>query len=191
MVNSDIILDDSDRVLVSMLQENPRASYQELATATGLSTSTARRRIDRLVGGGVLKFAAVLRWPHFGLRLTAFIALSVDLKRLLAIGDEIAAMDEVVFVALTTGAFDLLAEVVLPTNEDLVRFVTQRVAPIEGIRNLQTFMVPEFIKSFEQFRLSMHPSPLYQRTEDGSYTFSEASLTRMNSGLVDAALDDG
>src|SRR5262245_14518651 len=106
MVNSDIILDDSDRALVSLLQENPRASYQELATATGLSTSTVRRRIDRLVAGGVLKFAAVLCWPHFELRLTAFIALSVDLKRLRAIGEEIAAMDEVVFVALTTGAFD-------------------------------------------------------------------------------------
>lgn len=175
-MDSVITLDEHDRVLITALQANVRASYQELALLTGLSASTVRRRIDRLVASGALKLVAVPSWPQLGLRLTALIAISVDLHRLRGVGDELAKMDEIVFVAIATGAYDLIAEVVLPTNEDFVRFVTQRIAPIEGIRDLQTFMVPEFIKSFEQYRLPLQPNPLYLRGGDGNYAISEDEL---------------
>jgi Lrp/AsnC family transcriptional regulator for asnA, asnC and gidA len=164
-------LDACDRTLIELLQANVRASYQELANATGLSASTVRRRVERLLASGVVKLVAVPDWRRLGMGLTAFLAISADLHRLRDIGLELAAMEEIVFVAVTTGSYDLIAEAVLPTNEDYVRFVSERVAPIEGIRGMQTFMIPEFIKSFEQYRFPRYPNPLYQRDNDGAYRY--------------------
>jgi Lrp/AsnC family transcriptional regulator for asnA, asnC and gidA len=187
-MDSAIALDDVDRVLIGLLQADARASYQELADATGLSASTARRRVERLVQSGAVKLVAVPSWSRIGLHLTAFIAISVDLHRLRAVGGELSKMSEIVFVAVVTGAYDLIAEAVLPTNEDFVRFVTQRIAPIEGIRDIQTFMIPEFIKSFEQYQFPAKPDPLYLRDGDGSYAYPEEGfIAAVGPGLLAAA----
>lgn len=179
-MDSAVILDEVDRTLIGLLQADARASYHELAAATGLSASTARRRVERLVESGAIKLVAVPSWMRLGLQLTAFIAISVELYRLRDVGARLSEMDEIVFVAMVTGDYDLIAEAVLPTNEDFVRFVTQRIAPIEGIRNIQTFMIPEFIKSFEQYRLPAKPNPLYLRGSDGGYAYTEEDLIDRN-----------
>lgn len=189
-MDSAIALDDVDRVLIGLLQADARASYQELAGTTGLSASTARRRVERLVQSGAIKLVAVPSWPRIGLRLTAFIAISVDLHRLRAVGSELATMSEIVFIAVVTGAYDLIAEAVLPTNEDFMRFVTQRIAPIEGIRDIQTFMIPEFIKSFEQYQFPVKPNPLYLRGGDGTYAYPEEDFAHLDRRRL-LATDDG
>lgn len=166
-------LDEYDRRLIGLLQENARASYQELAAATGLSASTVRRRVERLQSAGVLKLVAVPDWTKLGIYFTAFLAISVDLPALQNVGRELAKMDEVCFVCMVTGAYDLFAQIVLPFNEDFVRFVTQRVAPIAGVRDIDTFMIPAFIKSFEQYRLSATPNPLYVRGGNGAYAYND------------------
>lgn len=166
-------LDERDRRLIIRLQANARASYQELADELGVSQSTVRRRVERLLNSGALRLVAVPSWPHLGINLTALVALSVDLRQLRAIAAELAEMDEICWVAYATGTFDLLAQVVLPSNEDFVRFVTQRIAPIEGIRDLETFMIPEFAKSIEQWRIPVRPNPLYLRGGSGAYAITD------------------
>jgi DNA-binding Lrp family transcriptional regulator len=166
-------LDEQDRILIELLQANARASYQELAASSGMSASTVRRRAERLFETGTIKPVAVPNWTKLGVGFTALLAISVELPRLRSVGNELAKMQEICFVAIATGAYDLFAQVALPMTVDFVRFVTQRVAPIEGIRDIQTFMIPEFIKSFEEFRLPATPHPLYARGGSGAYAFSE------------------
>jgi Lrp/AsnC family transcriptional regulator for asnA, asnC and gidA len=167
------LLDEQDRIIVRMLQDNARASYQELAEAAGTSPSTARRRVERLLETGTLQLVAVPAWTKLGIFFTAFLAIKVDPQHLRSVGQKLASMDEIVFVGIATGQYDIFAQLVLPQNQDMVRFVTQRVAPITGIRDIQTSMIPEFIKSFESYRLPLTPDPLYMRTGNGVYAFSE------------------
>lgn len=192
-MDSGVALDGLDRVLVRCLQADVRASYQEIAKVVGTSPSTVRRRVERLVENGAIKLVAVPAWDRLGLRLTAFIAISVDLYRLRSVGKHLAEMDEIVFVAMVTGDYDIISEVVLPRNEDFVRFVTQRIAPIEGIRNIQTFMVPEFIKSFEQYRLPAEPNRLYLRTDSGDYVHTEEDFVNGRDETISQSimLDNG
>lgn len=171
------LLDAQDRILVGLLQDDARASYQDLADVTGMSASTVRRRVERLIETGAVRLVAVPNWPSLGLYFTAFLALSVDLPRLRSVGNELARMDEISFVAISTGSYDIFAQLVLPMNADFVRFVTQRVAAIEGIHDIQTFMIPEFIKSFHEYRLPVAPNPLYMREGNGAYTFAEDGVT--------------
>lgn len=169
-------LDTYDRILIGLLQADGRASSEDLAKATGLSASTVRRRLERLIEHSAIKVVTVPFWPQLGLSLTALIGISVDLHLLREVGQQLSRMEEVVFVAIVTGSYDLIAEIVLPTNQDVVRFVTRRLAPVDGIRDIQTFLVPEFIKSLEQYRLPSEPSPLYLRDERGAYLYSEEDV---------------
>ena len=158
---STIELDELDRTLIALLQENARASYHELGTTLGVSPSTARRRVERLIEARAVKSVVVPHWRQLGYTFVALVGISVDLPRLREVGRGLAAMEEVNWLALTTGAYDLFAQIVLPRNEDITRFITERIAPIDGIRRLETLMVPEWVKSFEEYRLPRVPNPLY------------------------------
>ncbi|MEZ4522436.1 MAG: Lrp/AsnC family transcriptional regulator [Thermomicrobiales bacterium] len=161
---STIVLDELDRALIALLQEDARASYHELGTVLGVSPSTARRRTERLIDADVIKTVVVPNWPKLGYSFVALVGISVQLLKLREVGRGLISMDEVNWVAMTTGAFDLFAQIVLPRNQDITSFITERLAPIDGIRNVETLMVPEFVKSFEEYRLPLEPNPLYVRT---------------------------
>jgi Lrp/AsnC family transcriptional regulator for asnA, asnC and gidA len=164
---STIMLDELDRALIALLQEDARSSYHELATTLGVSPSTARRRAERLIEADVIKAVVVPNWSKLGYGFVALVGISVALPRLREVGRGLVSMDEVNWVAMTTGAFDLFAQIVLPRNEDITRFITERIAPIEGIRNMETLMVPEWVKSFEEYRLPREPNPLYASAYGG------------------------
>lgn len=174
MADSVVSIDEQDRMLIALLQTQARASYHELAQAVGISPSTARRRIERIVNAGGLKLIAVPGWNKLGFNLIAFLGISVELRRLREVGEELSSMDEVTWIAMTAGIYDLFAQIVLPTNEDLTYFITERIATIEGIQDLQAIMVPKFVKTFDEYRLPLKPNPLYQcNGRDGQLTQRE------------------
>jgi Lrp/AsnC family transcriptional regulator for asnA, asnC and gidA len=173
LIEAVTLLDEQDRIIIRMLQQNARASFQELAMAAGLSPSTARRRLERLTKSGALRLVAVPNWPSLGVFFIAFLSIKVDLPHLRSVAHELAMMDEICFVAIATGQCDIFAELALPHNQDFVRFITQRVAPITGIRDIQTSMIPEFIKSIEEYKIPLTPDPLYRRGGDGAYEMAE------------------
>jgi Lrp/AsnC family transcriptional regulator for asnA, asnC and gidA len=169
-------LDDYDRQIIRVLQHDARASYQELAAAAGISPSTARRRLERLTETEALRFVAAPNWQKLGLFFIAFVAIKVDPQRLRSVAHELAAMDEICWLAIATGQADIFGQLVLPRNQDFVRFVTQRIAPISGIRDIQTSMIPEFIKTIEEYRLPLIPDRLYMRDESGAYAIAEKQI---------------
>jgi Lrp/AsnC family transcriptional regulator for asnA, asnC and gidA len=152
-MDSIVELDDHDRELIGLLQEDARANYQALAKSTGLSPATVRRRVERLISSGAVRLVAVPYWPRLGFNLIAFVGISVELSRLKQVASEISKMDEFYWIAMTTGDYDLLAEIVLPTNRDVAEFVTERIAPIEGIRSFRLLFTPRFFKAWSDYRI--------------------------------------
>lgn len=148
-----VLLDDHDRELVGLLQEDARASYQSLANKTGLSPATVRRRVERLVSSGAVKLVAIPYWSRLGYNLVAFVGITVELTHLHRVATELAQMHEFYWVAMTTGDYDLLGEIVLPANRNLADFVTERIAPIEGIRSFRVLITPRFYKLWADYRL--------------------------------------
>lgn len=172
--NSITKLDELDRTLIALLQEDARASYQELGEKVGVSASTVRRRVERLLEARAIKCVVVPHWRQLDYNFVALVGISAMLSHLREVGRRLADMDEVNWLAMTTGRYDLFAQIVLPRNEDITRFVTERIAPIEGIRHLETLMVPEWVKSFEEYRLPREPDPLYAAASGRSLLSSTA-----------------
>ena len=58
----------------------------------------------------------------------------------------LAGLDEVTYVVVTAGRYDLICEVVCEDNDHLLRVLTDRVARIEGIRSTETMVELRFVK---------------------------------------------
>lgn len=69
-------LDEIDRRIVAWLQRDGRASYREIGSGVGLSAPAVKRRVDRLVGDGVITgFEAVVDPRAMGWTAEAFVAI--------------------------------------------------------------------------------------------------------------------
>lgn len=145
--------DGLDRQLISLLQQDGRACYVELARALGVSEATVRRRVERLIAEGVVDVVACVEPRRVGLQSESLVYLQADLDKLTQIGRRLAAMPETREVLYTSGPHDLVLRVVLPSGDDLLPFLTERIAPIPGIKATQTAHVLQTQKRLSDWQI--------------------------------------
>jgi Lrp/AsnC family transcriptional regulator for asnA, asnC and gidA len=63
----------------------------------------------------------------------------------------VAAFPEVDYVVIAAGSYDLLIEVVCEDNESLLRFLTERLRTIDGVRDTETFVYLRMVKQTYQW----------------------------------------
>jgi Lrp/AsnC family transcriptional regulator, regulator for asnA, asnC and gidA len=139
-------LDETDRRIIELLQESGRQTNTDLAAQLGVSESTVRKRIDRLLGDGTMKIVAVADPLRTGHRVIAIIGLQVLAPRLSEVGDELAELGEFRFIGMTAGTFDFVTEAWFRSLEELQVFLTERLARISGITRIETTTVLKMIR---------------------------------------------
>ena len=139
-------LDDYDRRIVAVLREDGRTPYARIASQLGVSAGMVRQRVQRLIDEDVIRIAAITNPFHMGFPVMALVGVNVDVLRFREIADQIAAFEEVIYLVLATGSYDLLVEVVCQDNAHLVEFLTKRLYEVEGVRNTETFIYLEIVK---------------------------------------------
>jgi len=130
-------LGSDDRVLVAELARDGRASYAELAHATHWHESTVRRRVSELRAAGVLYLDVDVEEAAFGIGTRAHLWMSVAPARLAAVGEALARHPEIPFVAATSGASNLIASVLCRDDEALYRYLTERIASLDGVNAVE------------------------------------------------------
>jgi Lrp/AsnC family transcriptional regulator for asnA, asnC and gidA len=131
-------LDDIDKAIVRQLQLDGRMPYARLGPAVGLSQAAARQRVQRLIEAGVMQVVAVTDPLTLGFGLQAMVGVEAD-GDLRSVAAALAVVDEVSYVVVTAGRFDLLVEVVCRDNEQLLSIVNDVVRAIPGVRATETF----------------------------------------------------
>jgi len=139
-------LDDIDIEIIKTLKRDGRTPFAQIAQRLGVSTGMIRQRYQRLVKEGVLQVVAVTNPLLLGFSTMAMIGIKVDGARLQEVAEEIAGLKEVIYLVLTTGTYDLFAEVVFHDNAHLLDFLSYRLRTIEGIRETETFMYLKIVK---------------------------------------------
>lgn len=132
-------LDDVSKAIIEELQQDGRRSYAAIGKVVGLSEAAVRQRVQRLIDSGVMQVVAVTDPLELGFARQAMIGIRAE-GELEPIADELADLDEVDYVVITAGAFDLLAEVVCESDEHLLEILSTRIRKIPGIRSTETFM---------------------------------------------------
>jgi Lrp/AsnC family transcriptional regulator for asnA, asnC and gidA len=130
-------LDSIDEEIIRQLQSDGRRPYTQLAKSVGLSEAAVRQRVQRLLESGVMQVVAVTDPLSLGLRRQAMVGIRVqgDVRE---VADALAGLDEVVYVVLTAGSVDLLAEVVVRSDADLLRLLNDHVRSIPGVVSTET-----------------------------------------------------
>jgi Lrp/AsnC family transcriptional regulator for asnA, asnC and gidA len=138
-------LDDISKAIIEQLQLDGRRSYAAIGKAVGLSEAAVRQRVQRLIDAGIMQVVAVTDPLELGFARQAMIGIKVEgpLER---IADELKAMDEVEYVVITAGSFDLLAEVLCESDEHLLRVLSDRIRAIEGVKVTETFVYLKLVK---------------------------------------------
>ena len=155
-------VNEIDRAIIRLLQGSARISYAELSRATGIPESTVRRRMDRLRQCGVIEFAMLADPAKLGYDLRVMIGLKVELRHLQEVAATLRDLNEVTFAAILTGNFDIMIQVVVRSQVELVAFVTERLATVDGILSTETFVMPYIIKPASAWVLPDEPT-----TSDG------------------------
>jgi Lrp/AsnC family transcriptional regulator for asnA, asnC and gidA len=138
-VTHQVAIDATDRAIIRQLQVDGRASYADLAAEVGLSAPAVRQRMQRLMETGLLQVVAVTDPLKLGLPVMAMVGIAVD-GDVRAVADAVGAIGEVIYVVLTSGSFDLFAEVVCADMDELFEVVNDRLKSIEGVRATESFV---------------------------------------------------
>ena len=133
-----IVLDEISKQIIEQLQQDGRRSYAAIGKAVGLSEAAVRQRVQRLVDGGVMQIVAVTDPMTLGFHRQTMIGIKCDgdLER---VADHLAGMDEIDYVVITAGSFDLLVEVVCEDDDQLLEILSRvRMAPT--VTSTETFV---------------------------------------------------
>ena len=174
-------IDATDRRIISLLQLDGRRSNVDIARAIGVAEATVRKRIDRLLNEGVIHIAGIPSLDKLGMEVRTVIMLKVDLGRVDQVGGRLAAMKEVRSVKYTTGECDIILEAVFRSDDDLLRFLTNRLARIRGIRETATSHVLKTIKQESDWMLPREGPPLILIVDDDP-DFVEAGRLVLEAG---------
>jgi Lrp/AsnC family transcriptional regulator for asnA, asnC and gidA len=139
------LLDDTSKAIIEQLQLDGRRSYAAIGKAVGLSEAAVRQRVQRLTEAGVMQVVAVTDPLELGFDRQAMIGIKAE-GSLEPIADELAKMDEIEYVVITAGSFDLLAEVLCESDEHLLQVLSERVRQIEGVKGTETFVYLKLVK---------------------------------------------
>ncbi|MBV9095741.1 MAG: Lrp/AsnC family transcriptional regulator [Streptosporangiaceae bacterium] len=136
--------DETSKRIIEQLQADGRRSYASIGKAVGLSEAAVRQRVQRLADAGVMQIVAVTDPLTLGFRRQAMIAVKCDgdLEKLAA---QLAEMDEIDYVVITAGSFDLLAEVVCENDAHLLEILS-RLRAVPSVTSTETFVYLKLCK---------------------------------------------
>ncbi|MCG6497119.1 Lrp/AsnC family transcriptional regulator [Kitasatospora sp. A2-31] len=140
------VLDGLDRGLLAALAVDGRTPLAELASRTGGSEATVRRRLAALTRSGLLHFDVDVQPRLLGFEVEAFCWLTVHPGRLTAVAQAVADHPEVGFAAATTGPTNLAAGLVCRDIEAFYDYLTDRLGGLEGVVTLESAPVVRSVK---------------------------------------------
>ena len=132
-------LDDIDLQILEALQVDARTPLVRLAEAIGISDTTVRARIDRLVRRFGVRFVVDIDPKELGM-LYFYLGVRVQGPAMTRAVDRMSVLPEIIFLGRTVCGYDLLAEMVCRDNADMVRMLDE-IRSIAGVTQVDTFTV--------------------------------------------------
>ena len=138
-------MDDTDRRILNVLQENARLSFRKIAENIGTTAATVSSRVQDMEENGIIKqYTVLLDYDKLG-KDTLLLTVDVDLSQIDAVVKTVVALPEVCCILRVTGTFDLVL-LVRCDGHTGARALLDSIKSIEGVRAVKSQMVLETIQ---------------------------------------------
>jgi Lrp/AsnC family transcriptional regulator for asnA, asnC and gidA len=135
-------LDETDRAILRILQEDARTPFSEIARRIDMSSATVHDRVGRMEEAGVIEgYHAKVNPREVGLGTSALVGLRVEQGREEDALDRLRELDGVQEVHLTTGEWDVMLRVYAADTDALRDLMFDNIAEIEGFSRSQTMVI--------------------------------------------------
>lgn len=139
-------LDDLDKHLLSMLQEDARSSFADIARRLKVSEGIVHLRVQKLRKMGVIKgFYTIVAPDKVGKGLTVIMAVRADPAKYPEVLSEITAMKDVYEVYDVTGEFYAVLKIRTSDMKSLTKTLDE-IGGIKGIVATQTMICLRTVK---------------------------------------------
>ncbi len=135
------IVDNLDIAILSHLQKDGRKSFTDIARALGTSVGTVRNRVTKLIDENTVHIIGRMNPHRVGFNAPATINVSVEPHCLEEAIEEIAKFPEISYLAVVTGGYDLIVDVMCRDSNHLTEFLLNRLSKVRGVKHLETSIV--------------------------------------------------
>jgi len=133
-------LDNLDIELIGELQRDGRASFRDIAGRLHVSERVISSRFAHLVEQGAVRVIAVGNPIDLGFHAVAWLGINLrESGDFEVVAAELSAVRQVSYVVAASGRYDLMAEIVCRSREDVLATLSDRIGRIEGIGHVDTF----------------------------------------------------
>lgn len=143
-------LDKFDFAILAVLQQDARASLQDISGKVGLSSTPCWNRIKRMETDGVIQGYTVRINPTaIGFTETVIVHVTLEShseETLDAFGKALGEIPEVLEATLISGDYDYLIRIAVRDTRDYERLLRERLYRIPGIRHSKSSFVLRTLK---------------------------------------------
>ncbi len=140
-------LDELDFNILVLLQQDGRVSFTVMAEKLGVSISTVRTRVGKLIEDKTIQIVGRVNPEKVGFHAYAHIKISVRPASVIGyVSEKLMEFNEVSFLAIISGDYDLEMDVMCRDNNHLLEVVNERIAQIEGVYKTKTDMYFKVLK---------------------------------------------
>ena len=148
-------MDEIDRKILRLLQDNCRLSIADIGGKVGLSASACHRRISLLEKDGVIEnYTARLNGEKLGYNMTFYVEVSLESQSdavLSAFEKAALGRPEVLECYLTTGEADYLIKVAAPDTKSYERIYKRTIAALPHVSRIQSSLVMKTVKRWSGY----------------------------------------
>jgi len=138
--------DELDRQIIALLQQDGRQPNTEIAHLLGVTETTVRKRIGRLVSENLIKVVAVPSPEVVGMTMSAIVGITADMNAHETVAAALEALPNTRYVGYSTGPYDLIIEVFFRSHEELLNLLSKKLARIPGIIRTDTSVILKVTK---------------------------------------------
>ena len=146
-----INLDDIDKTILNLLQEDAKMNVKEVAGKIGLSVTPTYERIKRLEKNNIIvNYVAVLNKKKIGKKLEVLCNVSLSShskEKIKQFEKEVILIDEVMDCYHVTGDADYLLKIVVSDIDEYQVFLRDKLAVLENVINVRSVFVMTNVKS--------------------------------------------
>jgi len=150
-IKAPLVLDELDKKLLTILQDEARTSASEISRKTGYNENTIRYRIVRLKKNGVIKeFTALLNPRMIGLPVAAIMMINTEPNALKYVFETLEKLEETKHILQATGKHDLIVVAHYPSLNSMNE-ASQRIKSMPGVKEAEIHLATGLIKVDTKF----------------------------------------